>query len=151
MHCQFGGLIVMHGFRNEFVDCWSEIPHTSCKLSFVTIDVMIKDVSRQPLLGPLSWCPVMQSNYCILGCNSLVHWYFVTTIRITGFPRCRDFGKKSGIVICDSRPGNSREFHLFCLEFGKMRASEFFLKLKWWVMYFWQSRDASLAYLQARM
>ena len=69
----------------------------------------------------------------------------------TGFPRCRDFGKKSGIVICDSRPGNSREFHLFCLEFGKMRASEFFLKLKWWVMYFWQSRDASLAYLQACM
>ena len=31
-----------------------------------------------------------------------------------------------------------------------MHASEFFLKLKWWVMYFWQSRDASLAYLQAR-
>ena len=47
-----------------------------------------------------------------------------------GFPRCRDFGKKSGIVICDSRPGNSREFHLFCLEFMKMRASEFFLKSK---------------------
>ena len=55
------------------------------------------------------------------------------------------------MVICDSRPGNSREFHLFCLEFGKMRASEFFLKLKWWMMYFWQSRDASLAYLQARL
>ena len=51
-------------------------------------------------------------------------------IHIAGFPRCRDFGKKSGIIICDSRPGNSQEFHLFCLEFAKMRASEFFLKLK---------------------
>ena len=74
----------------------------------------------------------------------------ITIIR-QGSHACRDFGKKSGIVICDSRPGNGREFHLFCLEFGKMRASEFFLKLKFWVMYFWQSRDASLAYLQARM
>ena len=79
-------------------------------------------------------------------CCDVFLWFLVT-----GFPRSRDFGKKAGIVICDSRPGNSREFHLFCLEFGKMRASEFFLKLKWWVMYFWQSRDTSLAYLQARM
>ena len=70
--------------------------------------------------------------------QSPYNWPFVRGIHhwLQGSHACRDFGKKSGIVICDSRPGNSREFHLFCLEFGKMRASEFFLKLKWWVMYF---------------
>ena len=58
-------------------------------------------------------------------------WNWQNMCSTHGSHACRDFGKKSGIVICDSRPGNSREFHLFCLEFGKMRASEFFLKLKW--------------------
>ena len=84
-------------------------------------------------------------------------WPFLWEIRwgpfdsLQGSQACRDFGKNSRIVICDSRPGNRREFHIFCLEFRKMRASEFFLKLKWWVMYFLQSRDASLTYLQAHM
>ena len=54
----------------------------------------------------------------------IIFWHWIGT---QGSHACQDFGKKSGIAICDSRPGNSQEFHLFCLEFGKMRASEFFL------------------------
>ena len=96
------------------------------------------------------------SNICLIAMQIMILLTHVShcddlVTHSQGSHACRDFRKKSGIVICDSRPGNSREFHLFSLEFGKMRASEFFLTLKWRVMYFWQSPDASLAYLQARM